>query len=81
MERGFNHIYFLIWYLASMKSLHIEGQILQQREPNKWQMDSIDSVHVQNVHNSAQRSLEVNTNMLQSEMGNFHSIAWQEEIW
>ena len=58
-----------------MKSLHIEGQILQQREPNKWQMDSIDGVHVQNVHNSAQRSLEVNTNMLQSEMGNFLSIA------
>ena len=51
-----------------MKSLHIEGQILQQREPNKWQMDSIDSVHVQNVHNSAQRSLGVNTNMLLSEM-------------
>ena len=58
-----------------MKSLHIEGQILQQREPNKWQMDSIDSVHVQNVHNSAQISPEVNTNMIQSEMGNFHSIA------
>ena len=58
-----------------MKSLHIEGQILQQREPNKWQMDSIDSVHVQNVHTSAKISPEVNTNMLQSEMGNFHSIA------
>ena len=58
-----------------MKSLHIEGQIFQQREPNKWQMDSIDSVHVQNVHNSAQISLGVNTNMLQSVMGNFHSIA------
>ena len=64
-----------------MKSLHIEGQILQQREPNKWQIDSIDSVHVQNAHTYAKISLGVNTNMLQSEMGNFLSIAWQEEIW
>ena len=51
-----------------MKSLHIEGQILQQREPNKWQMDSIDGVHVQNVHNSAQIALGVNTNMIQSDI-------------